>query len=135
MSKTIALRTVVESILNGLVTPAPTEQTPNPVPAEKVYYQQAEKGAQKYIVFSLDEILREDERTTIELEINVMDYGNSTTAAETLADLIQKTFDKKVVINNDIGVYFYIDRRNNPTEEDRLVIRRRLTFTTYLYER
>lgn len=135
MSKTIALRTVVADILNGLVTPAPTEQTPNPAPSEKVYYLQAEKGAQKYIVFNLDEILREDERTTLELEINVMDYGNNTNAAETLADLIQKTFDKKVVINNDIGVYFYIDRRNNPTEEDRLVIRRRLTFTTYLYER
>ena len=135
MSKTIALRTVVADILNGLVTPAPTEQTPAPVPSEKVYYLQAEKGAQKYIVFNLDEILREDERTTLELEINVMDYGNNTNAAETLADLIQKTFDKKVVINNDIGVYFYIDRRNNPTEEDRLVIRRRLTFTTYLYER
>ena len=54
MSKTIALRTVVASILNGLVTPAPTEQVPNPVPSEKVYYQQAEKGAQKYIVFNLD---------------------------------------------------------------------------------
>lgn len=135
MSKTIALRTVVADILNGLVTPAPTEQTPDPVPSEKVYYLQAEKGAQKYIVFNLDEILREDERTTLELEINVMDYGNNTNAAENLADLIQKTFDKKVVINNDIGVYFYIDRRNNPTEEDRLVIRRRLTFTTYLYER
>ena len=135
MSKTIALRTVVASILNELVTPAPTEQTPNPLPSEKIYYLSAEKGAQKYIVFTLDEILREDERTTLELEINVMDYGNNTNAAETLADLIQKTFDKKVVINNDIGVYFYIDRRNSPTEEDRLVIRRRLTFTTYLYER
>ena len=135
MSKTIALRTVVADILNGLVTPAPTEQTPDPVPSEKVYYLQAEKGAQKNIVFNLDEILREDERTTLELVINVMDYGNNTNAAENLADLIQKTFDKKVVINNDIGVYFYIDRRNNPTEEDRLVIRRRLTFTTYLYER
>ena len=59
---------------------------------------------------------------------------NNLSAADA-AKLIQKTFDKKVVINNDIGVYFYIDRRNNPTEEDRLVIRRRLTFTTYLYER
>ena len=43
--------------------------------------------------------------------------------------------NKKVVITNDIGVYFYEDRRNNVTEEDRLIIRRRLTFTTHLYER
>ena len=71
----------------------------------------------------------------LELEVNVMDYGTDTSAAETLADAIQAAFDKNVVITDDIAVYFYIDRRNNPVEEDRNIIRRRLTFTTYLYER
>ena len=129
MTKTIALRTTVSEILTSAVNP------PGSVPM-KVYYQQAEKEhPSRYIVYTIDEVLREDERTTYEFEVNVMDYGTDTEPAETLADTIQATFDKKVVINNDIGVYFYIDRRNNPTEEDRLVIRRRLTFTTYLYER
>ena len=125
MNKTLALRTVVVEQLSTVMPEG-----------SKIYYQTAQKDHPKiFAVYLLDQMMLEDDRYAYELEINVMDYGNSTTAAETLADLIQKTFDKKVVINNDIGVYFYIDRRNNPTEEDRLVIRRRLTFTTYLYER
>lgn len=129
MSKTIALRNAVRDVLVGTVTV-------NSVPSMKVYYSQAEKdAATKYIVYTIDEVMREDERTMLELEVNVMDYGTDTSAAETLADTIQAAFDKRFIINNDIAVYFYIDRRNAPTEQDRLIIRRRLTFTTYLYER
>lgn len=134
MSKTISLRTEIAAILNGVVTPTQKGRKKS-APTGKVYYQQAEKGEHKYIVYTVDEILREDERTTLELEINVMDYGSDTSTAENLADQIQAEFDKKFIINNDIAAYFYIDRRNAPVEEDRLVIRRRLTFTTYLYER
>ena len=131
MTKTTALRTIVQTLLEGIVTPANSN-----TPSMKVYYQQAEKAAPgRYIVYTLDEVMREDERTTLELEVNVMDYGTSTTNAEELADTIQATFDKNFQITNDIAVYFYIDRRNSPVEEDRLIIRRRLTFTTYLYER
>ena len=71
----------------------------------------------------------------LELEVNVMDYGTDTSAAETLADTIQTAFDKQFCINSDIACYFYIEQRNTLTEQDRLIIRRRLTFTTYLYER
>ena len=118
-------------MLESVVTPANSQ-----TPSMKVYYQQAEKEPPtRYIVYTLDEVMREDERTTLELEVNVMDYGTSTTNAEELADTIQATFDKNFQITNDIAVYFYIDRRNSPVEEDRLIIRRRLTFTTYLYER
>lgn len=131
MTKTTALRTVIQTMLESVVTPANSQ-----TPSMKVYYQQAEKEPPtRYIVYTLDEVMREDERTTLELEVNVMDYGTSTTNAEELADTIQATFDKNFQITNDIAVYFYIDRRNSPVEEDRLIIRRRLTFTTYLYER
>ena len=131
MTKTVALRTVVQTMLESVVTPADSSE-----PSMKVYYQQAEKEhPAKYIVYTVDEVLREDERTTLELEINVMDYGTDTEDAEELADEIQAAFDKNIQITNDIAVYFYIDRRNSPVEEDRLIIRRRLTFTTYLYER
>jgi len=123
MSKTTALRTEINGVLSSLTD-------------EKIYYQQAEKDhATKYIVYTLDEVLREDERTMLELEVNVMDYGTDTSAAETLADTIQTAFDKRFCINEDIAVYFYTDRRNSPKEQDSLIIRRRLTFTTYLYER
>ena len=131
LSKTIALRTVVQNILVETVTPLG-----GTAPSMPVYYQQAEKEhPAKYLVYTLDEVMREDERTTLELEVNVIDYGTDTSDAEELADTIQAAFDKNVVITEDIGVYFYIDRRNSPVEEDRKIIRRRLTFTTYLYER
>lgn len=123
--KTVALREVVKEVLAS-IAPEGTA----------IYYGQAEKGAgHRYIVFTLDEVLREDERTTLELEVNVMDYGTDTSYAEDLSDDIQAGFDKLVRIENEIAVYFYIDRRNSPTEEDRNIIRRRLTFSTYLYER
>lgn len=123
--KTVALREAVKEVLAS-IAPEGTA----------IYYGQAEKGAgHRYIVFTLDEVLREDERTTLELEVNVMDYGLDTSYAEDLSDDIQAGFDKLVRIENEIAVYFYIDRRNSPTEEDRNIIRRRLTFSTYLYER
>lgn len=123
--KTVALREVVKEVLAS-IAPEGTA----------IYYGQAEKSSgHRYIVFTLDEVLREDERTTLELEVNVMDYGLDTSYAEDLSDDIQAGFDKLVRIENEIAVYFYIDRRNSPTEEDRNIIRRRLTFSTYLYER
>jgi hypothetical protein len=123
--KTVALREVVKEVLAS-IAPEGTA----------IYYGQAEKGAgHRYIVFTLDEVLREDERTTLELEVNVMDYGKDTATVENLADTIQTAFNKYVVINDNIGVYFYSDRRNSVEEEDRNILRRRLTFSAYLYER
>ena len=125
MKKTLALRTAVVSIL-GTVMPE----------GAKTYYQQAQKDHPKiYAVYTLDLIDKTDERSAYELEINVMDYGTDTSTIEDLADDIQKTFDKKVQITADVGVYFYTDRRNVVEEEDRSSLRRRLTFSTYLYER
>lgn len=125
MKKTLALRTAVVSIL-GTVMPE----------GAKTYYQQAQKDHPKiYAVYTLDLIDKTDERSAYELEINVMDYGTDTSTIEDLADDIQKAFDKKVQITADVGVYFYADRRNVVEEEDRNSLRRRLTFSTYLYER
>lgn len=125
MNKTLALRTVVVSLL-GTVMPD----------GAKTYYQQAQKDHTKiYAVYTLDMIDLTDGRYTYELEINVMDYGTDTSTIEDLADSIQNAFDKKVQLTEDVGVYFYIDRRNTVEEEDRSSLRRRLTFSTYLYER
>lgn len=125
MNKTLALRTVVVSLL-GTVMPD----------GAKTYYQQAQKDHPKiYAVYTLDQIDLTDGRYTYELEINVMDYGTDTSTIEDLADSIQNAFDKNVQLTEDVGVYFYIDRRNTVEEEDRSSLRRRLTFSTYLYER
>lgn len=125
LSRTVALRTVIVDILD--------EAMPD---GSQTYYQQAQKAHPKvYAVYTLDMIDMTDERMAYELEVNVMDYGTDTAAIEDLADAIQKAFNKRIVINDYIGVYFYTDRRNVVEEEDRNILRRRLTFSTYLYER
>lgn len=125
MNKTLALRTTVVDLLSTVM---PT--------GSKTYYHQAQKDHPKiYVVYLLDQLLNEDGRYTYELEVNVMDYGTDTSTVEDLADAIQDLFNKRVVITDDIGVYFYTDRRNTVEEEDRNILRRRLTFSAYLYER
>lgn len=125
LQKTIALRTVVVSKL--------TEVMPE---GSKVYFQIAQDDHPKiYAVYTLDQIDLTDGRNAFELEVNVMDYGKDTATLENLADTIQTAFNKYVVINDNIGVYFYSDRRNSVEEEDRNILRRRLTFSAYLYER
>ena len=123
--KTIELRTAIYNLLTATM---PT--------GSKVYFQQArDDHPQIYAVYTLDLIDNTDGRYLYELEVNVMDYGTDTSTIESLADDLQAAFNKKVVINNDIGVYFYSDRRNAVEEEDRNILRKRLTFSTYFYER
>lgn len=125
LKKTIALRTVIVSKL--------AEVMPQ---GSKTYYQQAQNDHPKiYAVYTIDQIDLTDGRNSYEVEINVMDYGADTATIENLADDIQAKFDCLVVINDNIGVYFYAERRNSVEEEDRNVLRRRLTFSAYLYER
>ena len=125
LKKTLALRSVVVSKLKD-VMPKNSE----------VYFQQAQNDHPKiYAVYTIDQIDISDGRNAYELEINVMDYGADTATVENTADDIQTAFNKLVVINDSIGVYFYADRRNSVEEEDRNILRRRLTFSAYLYER
>lgn len=132
MNKTKALRTEVYTVLDNLLNSGlGTGDTATPI-----YYQQAQTNPpKKYVVFTIDEVTRDDGRIVYELEINAIDYGTNTGDAEDLADNIQAAFDKKVVIADDIAVYFYAEAKNTVTEEDRNIIRRRLTFATYLYDR
>lgn len=125
LKRTIALRTVVVSQL--------TASMPE---GSKVYYQQAQNDhPQIYAVYTVEMVDLTDGRYAYEVEINLMDYGTDTSTLENLADTIQTALNKKIVINDHIGVYFYADRRNSVEEEDRNILRRRLTFSAYLYER
>lgn len=125
MNRTIALRTVVVSALSAAMPQG-----------SKVYYQQAQDDHPKiYAVYTVELVDNTDERFSYEVEVNLMDYGKNTATIEDLADTVHDALDKKVVINQDIGVHFYADRRNAVEEEDRNILRRRLTFSAYLYER
>lgn len=123
--KTVDLRTAVVTVLQAAMPPG-----------GKVYFQQAEKEpVYPYAVYTVDLIDNTDERDLYELEVNLVGYGADTEALENLTDAVMAAFNKKVIINDSIGVYFFADRRNIVEEEDRRIIRRRLTFSAYLYER
>ena len=122
MSKTGALRAAVVEIIGRH--------------APYVYYGQADPGHPKqYVVYDLEEIARIDNQTTVQMEVNCMDYGTDTLACETMADNIQTAFDHNMTMTDSIMFHGYIDRRQPVYEEDRKIIRRRLLFTLYLYER
>lgn len=122
MSKTGALRAAVVEIIGRS--------------APFVYYGQAGPGHPKqYAVYELEEISSIDDQTTVQLEINCMDYGTDTAACEKMADEIQAALNHAVVLNDGIMFRSYIERRQPVYEEDRKIIRRRLLFTLYLYER
>lgn len=122
MSKTEALRAAVIDII-GQHAPC-------------VYYGQADPGHQKqYAIFELEELSCTDDQHVMELEVNCMDYGTDTSSCEKLADAIQTAFDHAVILNDEIMFRSYIERRQSVYEEDRKIIRRRLTFAIHLYER
>lgn len=121
--KTVALRKAVVSVLSESFS-------------GKVYFQQAEKEpVYPYAVYTVNMIDNTDERDLYELEINLVGYDADTEAMENITDTVTAAFNKRVIINDSIGVYFFADRRNIVEEEDRRIIRRRLTFSAYLYER
>lgn len=123
--KTVDLRAAIVPVLQAVMPSG-----------GKVYFQQAEKEpVYPYAVYTVDLIDNTDERNLYELEVNLVGYGPDTEAMENLTDAVMAAFNKKVIINDSIGVYFFADRRNIVEEEDRRIIRRRLTFSAYLYER
>lgn len=122
MSKMKALRTAVTAKLQ--------ESCP------RVYYgQAASKTERPYIVYTLEQINREDDLITLELEANVMDYGQDTGPAEDLADAVMVSFDRLYYLDDDIQFSAYPTRQQPVTEEDRSVIRRRLLIEIHFYER
>lgn len=114
-SKTIAVRTALHTLIGSTV--------------ERRYYDHAnDDAAFPYCVYSLDEVIHDEFQTVCNLEVNVMDYGTSSSACETLADSLQAALDHYHYIDNDIEFETYADTRNVVQEEDKKIIRRRLLF-------
>ena len=101
-----------------------------------VFYSQAKNDHSKqYVIFSVEEVTRQDGRITCELEVNCIDYGFDTELCEDMADSITAALDHSVTIKEEIEFHVYANRRNNVSAQDEKIIRRRLTFDLYLYER
>lgn len=122
MSKTQALRMAITAKLQEL--------------CPRVYYGQAKSKTERpYIVYTLEQIDQADDLMTMELEANVMDYGQDTSPAENLSDAVMASFDRFYYMDKEIQFSAYPTRQQPVTEEDRSVIRRRLLIEIHLHER
>ena len=88
-----------------------------------------------YLVFNLEEVSYEDNSSLQELEVDVVDYGENTELAETIADQILAALDHHYVLTDDLQAVVYRERRQPLYENDKKVIKRRLTFQVRLHER
>lgn len=121
MSKTIALRTELQRLFKTLTSNVHYDIAPDTAPYP-------------YLVYELSELTFDYGKTLIELEVNILDYGSSSSAVEILADTLQETLNKYYFINDEIQFTIYKASRNKIEEEDKKIIRRRLTFEIQLHE-
>ena len=104
--------------------------------SERAYYGDAPASAEfPYLVYNLQEVSYEDGLSLQELEVDAVDYGTDTAPAAAIADSLQTLLDHHYAITEDFQVAIYRERRQPIYENDKSVIRRRLTFQVRLYER
>lgn len=104
--------------------------------AQRVYYGTAPVSAEHpYAVFELQELSFDAGMSLQELEVSVLDYGTDTAPAEAIADSIQTALGDFHSLTENFHVSIYRERRQPLYEDDKLIIRRRLTFQVRLYER
>ena len=121
MSKTIELRKALSNMFKQIMTETHYETVSDNVPYP-------------YLQYELNEILSENGKTVIDLEVNILDYGDSTSLVETKADELQTLLHKYYFINDKIQFSCYKSNRNIIQEEDKKIRRRRLTFEIQLHE-
>ena len=121
MSKTTELRKQLQIILKTV--------------ADRVHYEEAPSTeSYPYVVYEVSELVYNYGLTTMQLEINVLDYGTSSGVVEQLADLIQDTLHKCYFINEIIQFSIYKGNKIIIKEEDKQIIRRRMNFEIQLHE-
>ena len=132
MAKTKALREQLKEKLTAAVLCAVDPASDAPC----IYYGYAEPHVSSpYLIFTVEEVTREDGRILCELEVNCLDYARNTERCENIADAVEKALDHTVTIINEIEFHIYANRRNIVSSDDVQIVRRRLTFDLYLYER
>ena len=120
MSKTLDIRKAVRDLLLTRL--------------ENVYYRSAPADAEEpYAVFLVDETTVIDGCMVCSLLIELSDYGTDDTAIQTLADNIQSDFDHFHFINDNLEFSAYLDSRKNITDNDKLILRRRIEFELRVY--
>ena len=121
MSKTLELRKQLQIIFENINSNVHYEIAPDTSPYP-------------YLVYELSELTYNYGKAVMQLEVNILDYGTSTSVVETLSDTLQDTLHKLYFINDKIQYSVYRRNRNTVQEEDKKIKRRRLTFEIQLYE-
>jgi len=119
--KTWSLRTELQRLFKTLTT--------------NVYYEGNQDPAiYPRLVFELSEVSYDSGKTLYQLEVNVIEHGTGTKNAEDLADKVQSALNKYYFINSEIQFTCYKGARQTIQEDDKQIIRRRLTFEIQLHE-
>lgn len=120
MSKNLKIRKVIKSKLRERI--------------DCVYYDHApSKRENIFAVFNLEETTVIDGCTTVNLLVELSDYGTDDTAIEQLADDIQDDFDHFHYLDDSLEFMAYLDSRKTITENDKLILRRRVEFELRVY--
>lgn len=104
----------------------------------KSYYIQAPRDDDKppypYLTFELSVLDNADAKTLYSLEINILGYGlQNNSQIDGYADTVEAALDFKHFSNNKIQFSTYVNSRDTIREEDKNIIRRRLTLEVHLH--
>lgn len=118
--------------VRGLITEALNTANVSGFP---VVYAIDKNNADRFVVFSTQDLPSMDERNQLELEINVVAPMSEQDTAEQATDVIIRKLDRHVHFTDDTGFYIYKSTRNRVDGSDPHTVRFRCTFDVYLYER
>lgn len=104
-----------------------------------IYYEDGvqvgiEKKKYPFVTFELYELGTNNGATRFSLEIDVIDYGKAKSTVEMLADDIQNEFDFYIHLDENIQFRCYKDDKKTIKEDDKLVLRKRITIEVVLYD-
>ena len=128
MASTVKVRAAIKAHLDAITVATNVALTS--------YYGMAKDNAPAlYAVWSLSGVTADEILDQAELEIYVLGRGDDTTAVENIADAIWAGFDHWYYYNStdNIGFTSYPSVRNVLAEDDKTIIKRRLTFTVRVY--
>lgn len=104
--------------------------------AERCYYGVAQDSAEyPFVAWNLELVAMESGLSLEELEVDVIDYGTDSSEVERIADDLTAILDHHYALEPAFQAAIYLERRQPIQENDKSIIRRRLTFQVRLHER
>lgn len=122
MNKIFELRQEIQRILETLAT--------------RVYYYSAPEDASfPYIVFDFPNSIDSGALENFVLDIDGWDINQDTTVLITLMDTIDDELHKKNIVLDNLGFVLYRDSRQNLTDEDKRIRRKKYIYQARTYQK